>query len=182
MALTRKLLKDVAKESDIELTTEFMDSIIKAHTETRDLYAEEQKKPLQEQLDKLGKETPDDVKESTEYKALETKLNTLQGEYDTYKTGIETKELNQTKIEALKTELIKQGANEKFIDRMIKTTDLSTIEVKDGVLDKTEEVVTGFKTEWGDVFGEMQIKGAEINKPLGGKQEPTDPFLEGFDD
>ena len=87
MAFTRATLRNLAKESGVELPKEFEDALISEHTTARDAYAEEQVKA---ELAKQPTEKAGNVKDSEEYK-------TLKQSFDDYKAEVAEKETKAAK-------------------------------------------------------------------------------------
>lgn len=159
MALTRKALKAMG------LTDEQVDSVIEMHTETVD-GLKGQITQKDQTIASLTKER-DDFKSASE-KSIEDddKYKALKKEYDDYKKGIEEGQ-TKAKVEAAYKELLKgAGISEKYIEKIIKVTDLSKAKLdKDGKLEKADELTKAAKEEWPEFVGKDGVKGAETANP-----------------
>lgn len=157
--LTRKFLQALGIEGDK------IDEIISAHQSTledvkteRDGYKAKlseididgitkQRDELQQKLDAIEKDGTE-----AERKAKE--------ELETFKKQIDAEKELAGKRKAAIEELEKAGANPKFIDRMLKGSDLTTFDEKD-----PSKFVETFKDEWGDTFGTLKNDGADVGNP-----------------
>lgn len=162
MALTRKALKAMG------ITDEQVDSIIEMHTETVDgLKAQiSDLKATAATLDEITKER-DTLKTAAEKSAeAGRKYNDLKAEYDKYKKNIEDGQ-TKAKAEAAYRELLK-SANiaDKYIGKIIKVTDLSTIKLgEDGELEDADGLKKKAAEEWAEFIGKNGAKGAETAMP-----------------
>ena len=67
MAFTRQTIRNLAKESGVEIPKELEDALVSEHLTARNAYAEEQVKA---ELEKQPATKAENVKDSEEYKAL----------------------------------------------------------------------------------------------------------------
>ena len=158
MALTRKALKAMG------LSDEQVDSVIEMHTETVDgLKAQitEQK----ETVTNLTKER-DDLKSSQKNVEDDDKYKALKKEYDDYRKDIEAGQA-KAKVESAYKELLKAaGIGEKYIDKILKVTDLSKEKLdKDGKLEKADDLKTSALKDWPEFVSKDGKKGAETSNP-----------------
>ncbi len=155
MAFTREFIRRLAKESDVELPKEFIDSIISEHTTARDAYSEEQVNQALEN----NKPSNVRVEDTDEYKALKKR-------FDDFKTETSAKETRQAKERAVREFYKAVGISEKRIDTVLKVTNLDDFEIDaDGKLvdaDKHEKTV---KSEWSDFIETTTTKGANTATP-----------------
>lgn len=86
-------------------------------------------------------------------------------EFEAYKKAIEEKEIITNKKQLYKALLKEAGVDEKRIDAILKVTDVSKMEIKDGKLDKAEELKNSIKTEWAGFIGKEITKGAGVDNP-----------------
>lgn len=144
MALTRKMLKAMGIED------EKIDQIIDAHTETvdalkkeRDGYkADAEKLPgVQKELDSIKASGGDDYKEKYEKEHKD---------FEDYKGKVKQQEDDRTKRDLYRAVLRDAGVDEKKIDTVIRVTDFSKMEVKDGALKDADSLKEAAKTEWAD--------------------------------
>ena len=82
MAFTRATIRNLAKDSGVEIPKELEDALVSEHLTARDAYAEEQVKA---ELAKQPTEKAGNVKDSEEYKALKKS-------FDDYKAEVAAKE------------------------------------------------------------------------------------------
>lgn len=92
MAFTRATLRNLAKESGVELPKELEDALVSEHLTARNAYAEEQVKA---ELEKQPAEKAVNVKDSEEYK-------TLKQSFDDYKAEIANKQAKEAKEKAVR--------------------------------------------------------------------------------
>lgn len=164
MALTRKFLTAMGIEE------EKAEEIIKAHVETvdalkeqRDSYkADAEALPgVKEELATLKKAAKENGGDS-----FEKQYNDLKKEYDDYKAGVETKELNAKKESAYKALLKDAGVSDKRFDSILKVTALDGIELgEDGKIKDAENLTKSIKSEWADFIVAENKQGAKTATP-----------------
>ena len=71
MAFTRSTIRNLAKESGVEIPKELEDALVTEHLNARNVYAEEQVKA---ELEKQPAAKVENVKDSEEYKALKAEF------------------------------------------------------------------------------------------------------------
>lgn len=153
MPFTREQIRKLAQESDITLPKELIDVLIAEHTAARDAYAEEQVNA------ERGKHTPEDIKKTPEYKALEKQFND-------YKAETESKATREAKDKAFREVLKTAGVADKYIDTIMRVTDLNGVELTtDGKVKDADTRVTAIKTEWADFVTTTKEKGTDTPKP-----------------
>ena len=173
MALTRKFLEALGIEQAK------IDEIISAHTEVtdslkadRDSYKEKAEKydQTKTELDKAKSEL--DKVNKDEYK---TKYESLEAEFNKYKTDIAEKEVKGKKEEAYKKMLKEIGVNEKSIDAILKVKDLSTIKLDDkgGIVD-VDTLKESEKKDWEGFIIESEVHGQDPSTPPDGRKENVD--------
>ena len=164
MALTRKFLEALGIEQAK------IDEIISAHTEVtdslkadRDSYKEKAEKydQTKTELDKAKSEL--DKVSKDEYK---TKYESLEAEFNKYKTDIAEKEVKGRKEEAYKKMLKEIGVNEKSIDAILKVKDLSTIKLDDkGEIVDVDTLKESEKKDWEGFIIESEVHGQDPSTP-----------------
>ena len=155
MAFTREFIRRLAKESDVELPREFIDSIITEHTTSRDAYSEEQVKQA------LEKNKPSSLKveETEEYKKLKS-------DFEAFKTETSAKEQRQAKEQAVRDFYKKVGISEKRIEAVLKVTNLDDFELdNDGKLIDADKHEKAVKAEWSDFIETTTTHGAQTANP-----------------
>ncbi len=99
-----------------------------------------------------------------EYKA---KYETLEKEFNDYKTSIETEKTNASKSSTLREHLKAEGFNEKIINLLTKNFDLEKVEVEEGKIKGWEEMVKPMKEEYGEFISvETQTGNPPANPPV----------------
>lgn len=164
MALTRKFLEALGIEQAK------IDEIISAHTEVtnalkadRDNYKEKAEKydETKTELDKAKSELEKVNKD--EYK---TKYESLESEFNKYKTDIAEKEVKGKKEEAYKKMLKEIGVNEKSIDAILKVKDLNTIKLDDkGEIVDVDTLKESEKKDWEGFIIESEVHGQDPSTP-----------------
>ena len=164
MALTRKFLEALGIEQAK------IDEIISAHTEVtdslkadRDSYKEKAEKydQTKTELDKAKSEL--DKVNKDEYK---TKYESLEAEFNKYKTDIAEKEVKGRKEEAYKKMLKEIGVNEKSIDAILRVKDLNTIKLDDkGEIVDVDTLKESEKKDWEGFIIESEVHGQDPSTP-----------------
>ena len=173
MALTRKFLEALGIEQAK------IDEIISAHTEVtdslkadRDSYKEKAEKydQTKTELDKAKSEL--DKVSKDEYK---TKYESLEAEFNKYKTDIAEKEVKVKKEEAYKKMLKEIGVNEKSIDAILKVKDLNTIKLDDkGEIVDVDTLKESEKKDWEGFIIKSEVGGQDPSTPPDNEKEKID--------
>ena len=181
MALTRKFLEALGIEQAK------IDEIISAHTEVtdslkadRDSYKEKAEKYDQTkiELDKAKSEL--DKVSKDEYK---TKYESLEAEFNKYKTDIAEKEVKGKKEEAYKKMLKEIGVNEKSIDAILKVKDLSSLKLDDkGEIVDVDALKESEKKDWEGFIIESEVHGQDPSTPPDKQKENVDTSKMSMDD
>lgn len=181
MALTRKFLEALGIEQAK------IDEIISAHTEVtnalkadRDNYKEKAEKydETKTELDKAKSEL--DKVNKDEYK---TKYESLEAEFNKYKTDIAEKEVKGKKEEAYKKMLKEIGVNEKSIDAILKVKDLSSLKLDDkGNIVDVETLKESEKKDWEGFIIKSEEEGQNPNTPPDHQHENVDTTTMSMDD
>lgn len=90
-----------------------------------------------------------------EYKS---KFETLEKEYNDYKSGIETEKINNGKLGKLKEQLKAEGLNEKLVNLMLKEFDLSKVELEEDKIKGWEELSKPVKENYAEFFKVEEIQ------------------------
>ena len=106
MAFTRATIRNLAKESGVELPKELEDALVSEHLTARNAYAEEQVKA---ELEKQPVEKAVNVKDSEEYKILEKSFND-------YKAEIANKQAKEAKEKAVRAFYESKGITGKNLE------------------------------------------------------------------
>lgn len=157
-----------------------IETIIEAHTDTvnglkadRDKYRDEAAKVpnLLKQLEDAKADTSlADLQ--AKYDELETQLKTItterdgiQTQFDSYKSEVQGREEQRAKASAYRTLLKDAGIAEKYIDSVLKVTDLSSIEVEDGKVKDSEAATESAKSQWADFIVKTKTVGSDPETP-----------------
>ena len=156
MAFTRATIRNLAKESGIELPKELEDALVSEHLTARDAYAEEQVKAEIAKKPEIKAET---VKESEEYK-------TLKQSFDDYKAEVAKKETKAAKEAAYRAILKDANLSEKGIEKAIKYAEWDKIELEaDGKLKGANDHIKAVKEEWAEYVTTTTTTGAKTSNP-----------------
>ena len=156
MAFTRSTIRNLAKDSGVELPKELEDALVSEHLTARDAYAEEQVKA---ELAKQPTEKAGNVKDSEEYK-------TLKKSFDDYKAEVATKETKAAKEAAYRAILKDANLSEKGIEKAIKYAEWDKIELEaDGKLKGASDHIKSVKEEWAEYVTTTTTTGAKTSTP-----------------
>ena len=156
MAFTRQTIRNLAKESGVELPKELEDALVSEHLTARDAYAEEQVKA---ELAKQPTENAGNVKDSEEYK-------TLKKSFDDYKAEVAAKETKAAKEAAYRAILKDANLSEKGIEKAIKYAEWDKIELEaDGKLKGASDHIKAVKEEWAEYVTTTTTTGAKTSNP-----------------
>ena len=156
MAFTRSTIRNLAKDSGVELPKELEDALVSEHLTARDAYAEEQVKA---ELAKQPTEKAGNVKDSEEYK-------TLKQSFDDYKAEVAAKETKAAKEAAYRAILKDANLSEKGIEKAIKYAEWDKIELEaDGKLKGASDHIKAVKEEWAEYVTTTTTTGAKTSNP-----------------
>ena len=166
MALSRKMLKAMGIED------EKIDQIIEAHSDTVDALKEERDKYKVEAEKVPGiKKELDELKEAAEKNEgknpYKVKYEALKEEFETFKADTEKAASKAAKENAYKAILKESGILEKHIDKVLKVSDLDSIELdKDGKIKDVDALKKSIKEEWDDFIPQDKgTHGANTSTP-----------------
>ena len=167
MAFTRATIRNLAKESGVEIPKEFEDALVSEHLTARDAYAEEQEKA---ELEKQPATKAENVKDSEEYKALKA-------DFDKYKAEVTEKETKAAKEAAYRAILKDANLSEKGIEKAVKYAEWDKIELDaDGKLKGANDHIKAAREEWAEYVTTTTTTGAKTSTPPannGGKTGKT---------
>lgn len=173
MAFTREFVRNVAKESGVEIPKELEDALVQEHLSSRNAYAE--KKVQEYQAENPAAEAPK-VTDSKEYKDLKKA-------FDDYKADQTAKETRAAKESAYRELLKASGVSEKRIDTVMRASgpiidglDLA----EDGKAKDADKLTEGIKSEWADFIPTTTTQGAPTANPpavSGGKKLSKDDIF-----
>ena len=156
MAFTRATIRNLAKDSGVELPKELEDALVSEHLTARDAYAEEQVKA---ELAKQPTEKAGNVKDSEEYK-------TLKKSFDDYKAEVAAKETKAAKEAAYRAILKDANLSEKGIEKAVKYAEWDKIELEtDGKLKGASDHIKAAKEEWAEYVTTTTTTGAKTSTP-----------------
>lgn len=167
MSLSRSMLKGMG------LTDEQVDAIIEEHASAKDNLKvkikslEEQLKDSEEIRNKYN-DLADDVKKNN----WKDKFDNLSKEFKEYKQEIENSRIQESKKEAYKNLLIKNGISEKQLSAILEVTKYDDIEIdENGDLKDSKELEEKIKDKWGGFIVKTHVEGLNTENPptnLGG--------------
>ena len=156
MAFTRQTIRNLAKESGVEIPKELEDALVSEHLTARNAYAEEQVKA---ELEKQPAEKAVNVKDSEEYK-------TLKQSFDDYKAEVAAKETKAAKEVEYRAILKDANLSEKGIEKAIKYAEWDKIELEaDGKLKGASDHIKAVKEEWAEYVTTTTTTGAKTSTP-----------------
>lgn len=156
MAFTRATIRNLAKESGVEIPKELEDALVSEHLTARNAYAEEQVKA---ELAKQPTEKAGNVKDSEEYK-------TLKKSFDDYKAEVTAKETKAAKEKAYRAILKDANLSEKGIEKAIKYAEWDKIELEaDGKIKGASDHIKAVKEEWAEYVTTTTTTGAKTSTP-----------------
>lgn len=156
--LTRKFIKDAAKDAGVELPAEMIDAIIGAHVESRDAAIETATKPLNEQLEaEKGKSGTDEFK---------TKWEKEHADFEQYKNEVEAEKLATKKQAAVKALLAELKISDKRHDVVMRATDLTEVDLDDkGQIKNADKMREKLTADWSDFIETTEMRGAPTPTP-----------------
>ena len=156
--LTRKFIKDAAKDAGVELPAEMIDAIIGAHVESRDAAVEIAVKPLNEQLKaEKGKSGTDEFK---------TKWEQEHADFEQYKNEVEAEKLATKKQAAVKALLAELKISDKRHDVVMRATDLTEVDLDDkGQIKNADKMREKLTADWSDFIETTETRGAPTPTP-----------------
>lgn len=173
MAFTREFVRNVAKESGVEIPKELEDALVQEHLSSRNAYAE--KKVQEYQAENPAAEAPK-VTDSKEYKDLKKA-------FDDYKADQTAKETRAAKETAYRDLLKASGVSEKRIDTVMRASGpvIDGLELaEDGKAKDADKLTEGIKAEWADFIPTTTTQGAPTANPPantgGGKMTKADIY------
>ena len=156
MAFTRATIRNLAKESGVEIPKEFEDALVSEHLTARNAYAEEQVKA---ELEKQPAAKAENVKDSEEYKALKA-------DFDKYKAEVTEKETKAAKEAAYRAILKDANLSEKGIEKAVKYAEWDKIELgEDGKLKGANDHIKAVREEWSEYVTTTTTTGAKTSTP-----------------
>ena len=156
MAFTRATIRNLAKESGVEIPKEFEDALVAEHLTARNAYAEEQVKA---ELEKQPAAKAENVKDSEEYKALKA-------DFDKYKAEVTEKETKAAKEAAYRAILKDANLSEKGIEKAVKYAEWDKIELgADGKLKGANDHIKAARDEWAEYVTTTTTTGAKTSTP-----------------
>jgi len=167
----------------MEIDPEKIDEIINAHAETvnalkaeRDIalresetYKADSQKlaEAQEKLSALESAGRGQNVYEERYNKLKEERDALQGEFDRYKADVEASERKRVVTDAYKALLRDAKISEKHIDKILKVSDLDSLELgEDGKFKNEEEIKKSIEGEWGEFAVKERVEGAGVPTPM----------------
>ena len=168
MAFTRATIRNLAKESGVELPKELEDALVSEHLTARNAYAEEQVKA---ELEKQPAEKAVNVKDSEEYK-------TLKKSFDDYKAEIANKQAKEAKEKAVRAFYESKGITGKNLEIAIRGSraEIDGIELDGDKIKDNSALDALVKGDFSGLVATTTTKGANTATPPannGGKTGKT---------
>lgn len=156
MAFTREFIRNIAKESGVELPKEFEDALVQEHLSARDAYAAGQVKTA---LEENKHDPAPAVKDTQEYKDLKKK-------FEDYKAEQAKKESRTAKETAYRALLKAAGVSEKRMDTILRCSDVDGVELNEkGEIADAKDRLKSIKDEWADFIETVEVRGAVTPDP-----------------
>ena len=174
MSLTRKMLKELG------LTEEQITAVIEGHSETVNALTEERNNYKAEADKVKGLEAQLEAAKENAEDGYKQKYEDLKKEYREYKDTQKKAATAAQKKDAYKALLTEAGVSEKRIDKILKITDLSGIELdEDGKIKDSEKHKKDISDEWADFIVTEGKEGADTSTPPGntGKYKTKDEIM-----
>jgi len=161
MALTRKFL------SALGIEAEKIDEIINAHTETVNALKEERDgyKEAAEKLPGVQKELNDLKEAGNSEDGYKQKYEDEHAAFENYKTEMKQKEDTRQKQDAYRKLLISSNIDESRIDAILRVTEFSNLELKDGKFEDEDKLKKNIDAEWAGFKKSPGSTGAEVDNP-----------------
>ena len=157
MAFTRATIRNLAKESGVELPKELEDALVSEHLTARNAYAEEQVKA---ELEKQPSEKAVNVKDSEEYKTLEKSFND-------YKAEIANKQAKEAKEKAVRAFYESKGITGKNLEIAMRgsRTEIDGIELDGDKIKDASALDALVKGDFSGLVATTTTKGANTANP-----------------
>lgn len=157
MAFTRATIRNLAKESGVELPKELEDALVSEHLTARNAYAEEQVKA---ELEKRPTEKAVNVKDSEEYK-------TLKQSFDDYKAEIANKQAKEAKEKAVRAFYESKGITGKNLEIAMRgsRTEIDGIELDGDKIKDNSALDALVKGDFSGLVATTTTKGANTATP-----------------
>ena len=157
MAFTRATIRNLAKESGVELPKELEDALVSEHLTARNAYAEEQVKA---ELEKQFAEKAVNVKDSEEYK-------TLKKSFDDYKEEIASKQAKEAKEKAVRAFYESKGITGKNLEIAMRGSraEIDGIELDGGKIKDASTLDALVNGDFSGLVATTTTKGADTANP-----------------
>lgn len=157
MAFTRATIRNLAKESGVELPKELEDALVSEHLTARNAYAEEQVKA---EIEKQPEQKAVNVKDSEEYK-------TLKKSFDDYKEEIVNKQAKEAKEKAVRAFYESKGITGKNLEIAIRGSraEIDGIELDGGKIKDASTLDALVNGDFSGLVATTTKKGADTANP-----------------
>lgn len=157
MALTRKMLKAMSIEDDK------IEQIIEAHAETVD-GLKEKLSGMQDQASRIA-ELEGQLEKASGGDDWKGRYEKEHAEFEAFKADSAKKAENEQKAALYRKLLAEAGVDPRRIDSIMRLTDLSEVNVKDGELEGREDLTKGIQKEWADFIATSTTQGVQVKTP-----------------
>ena len=200
MALSKAKVREILSIAgvDSEHMSAAVDAIIDGNVASVEALREEvaKWKAEAERLAGVQKEL-DDLRASTDSE-WKQKYNTEHEAFEAFKRQTAEQAAHAEKVELYRELLRSEGVAERRIESILRITDFSGITVKNGQLDKADDLRAGIRTEWADFIMSTSTKPTSVDTPPDGhtpsrfenmslsekmmyaNEHPTDPEVQAF--
>lgn len=163
-SLSRKFLDSIGIENDkADLIIERHNEVLTEIKDERDQFKTEAEKlpDIQKQLDELQK-----AQSASENDPYKVKYEAIKEEFEEYKSGILAKETTAKKESVYKGLLQKAGIPDKYIPRILKVTDIESVELDDeGNAKNADDLTNSISSDWSDFIPTTKTEGAKVANP-----------------
>lgn len=158
MALTRAFLKSIG------LNDEQITAVVESHAETVDALKADRDK-YKAEADKVP-QLQDDLKTAKENDGFKARYEKEHADFEKYKEDAAAKETAAAKSKAYRNVLAEAGIAEKYLDKVMRVTDLSDVKLdKDGKIEGADEIAKNAKTEWAEFVKKTSSQGSNTATP-----------------
>ena len=134
---------------------------------------------LEGELREMSGEASDGKTYKDLYETEKAEKKRVQGEFDTFKNGIETEKIQAGKKARLHGLLKTAGANPDYVDLLEKEFDLAALEEEGDKFKGWEDILKPIQKKRAGLFGTTVIRGADIGNPPPNSGGAINPWKKG---
>lgn len=162
-------IKEILKTYNVE-NVELIENALKSELHKEFIPKVQYNKKVQ-MLDDLQEKLNDFEARGNKTNEFEEKYKALEEEFANYKNNIEVEKTTATKKNALVEALTNEGFNKKIIGLLENKFDLNNIEIEDNKIKDWDNLVSPFKSEFGEFIANEVTEGLAPNNPPIQRQE-----------